>query len=177
MFWVIVGLAAALFIGWTIWCICARVEFELWGVLSVILLVVTGLVIAIYAIIVRNIDWKYEEGKKVEEYELVSLRDEVASVGGGNWRYISIYAENAYTYYLETKVPASYGEGTTYKSYTLYGNNIFIMEDDKYIDNAKLVKYVAKPKNKFWTAVLVPDKVEYVFYVPEGSIVKNISLN
>ena len=101
----------------------------------------------------------------------------MTSVGGGNWRYISIYAENAYTYYLETKVPEWYGEGSAYESYTISGENVVIMEDDKYINNAKLVKYVLKPKNKFWTAVLVPDKVKYVFYVPEGSIVKDISLN
>lgn len=177
MFWIIISLAVLLAIGWTVWCICESEGIEIWGIGIIILVVITGLIIAIYAGIVTSIDWKYEEGKKVEVYELVSLRDEVASVGGGNWRYISIYAENSYTYYLETKVPESYGEGITYKSYTISGGNVFIMEDDKYIDNAKLVKYVSKPKNKFWTAVFVGDKVEYVFYVPEGSIVKSVSLN
>ena len=177
MFWIIVSLVVVLFVGWTIWIVREKEGAKLWGIGTLLLLLVMAIVIGISACIVSSINWKYEEGKKVEEYELVSLRDEVASIGDGNWKYISIYAHNTYTYYLETKVPASYGEGTTYKSYTLYGNNIFIMEDDKYIDNAKLVKYVSKPKNKFWTAVFVEEKVEYVFYVPEGAIVKSISLN
>jgi len=118
---------------------------------------------------------EYNEAKKVEEYELVSLRDDVTSVGEGDWKYISIYAENSYTYYLEIDLPESYGEGTPYKSYTISGKNVFIIEDDKYIDDAKLIKYVSKPKNRFWNSGIEKSKEEYVFYVPTGSVVKNIS--
>ena len=177
MLWIIIGLGVLTLVGWTIFCIVECEEFEFWGPLALVIFLATILLFGMYCLIIDVIPWKYEEGQKVEEYELVSLRDEVSSVGEGNRRYISIYAENSYTYYLETEVPASYGEGTTYKAYTISGRNVFIMEDDKYIDDAKLVKYVLKPKNRFWSSGIVADKFEYVFYVPEGSIVKNISLN
>ena len=177
MFWIILLLALLVAIGWTVFCCISREGFGIWliGILMGVLLF--GLLIGLYGTIINAIDWEYEEGKKVEEFELVSLRDDVTSVSKGNRRYISIYAENSYTYYLEVELPESYGEGTPYKSYTISEKNVFIVEDDKYIDNAKLVKYVRKPVENFWTSVVLVDKEEYVFYVPTGSIVKDISLN
>lgn len=176
MFWIILGLCVLILIGWTIFCIY-NLSLSDWAIGAAIIVLLSLFILALYGAIISSIKWEYKEGEKVEEYELTSLRDDVTSVGEGNRRYISIYAENSYTYYLEADVPTSYGEGTSYKSYTLSGENVFIMEDDKYIDNAKLVKYKCKVKNSFWASPIVRYKVEYVFYVPTGSIVKDISLN
>jgi len=175
MLWILIGLAVLALIAWIIFSIIEETGFEVGIGGSVLILFGFGLIIGIYGSIIDSIDWKYEEGQKVEEYEIVSLREEITSVGEGNRKYISIYAENSYTYYLETELPSSYGEGTPYEPFTISGEKVFIVEDDKYINNAKLIKYVCKPKNRFWNSGIKFSKVEYVFYVPAGSIVKNIS--
>jgi len=175
MLWILIGLAVIALIAWIIFWIIEVDDNQVGIAVIIAIILIFGLIIGIYCAIIDSIDWKYEEGQKVEEYELVSLREEITSVGEGTRKYVSIYAENSYTYYLEVELPASYGEGTPYESYTVSGENVFIMEDDAYINNAKLVKYVCKPKNRFWNSGIVSNKEEYVFYVPTGSIVKNIS--
>ena len=72
MFWIIIVLAAVLLVGWTVWVIYEEEPFQIWGLVSLAIVFITALIIAIYGCIVDNIDWKYEDGKKVEEYELIS---------------------------------------------------------------------------------------------------------
>ena len=74
------------------------------------------------------------------------------------------------------EVDSKYAEdgAKAYKSYVVSGN-VTIVEDDSYAD-AKLVTYTKKPKMTFWSFALWFDQVEYVFYVPKGTVARNVSL-
>lgn len=50
-----------------------------------------------------------------------------------------------------------------------------LVEDDNYTD-AKLVTYVRNGKKSFWTFAAGAKEYEYVFYVPTGTIVRDVSL-
>jgi hypothetical protein len=52
---------------------------------------------------------------------------------------------------------------------------VTVVEDDSYTD-AKLVIHTFKPKMTFWSFWCWDKKVEYVFYVPTGTVVRNISV-
>ena len=112
----------------------------------------------------------FEETARIE---LVSLSDQTISTGKGII-YVAITGENSYTYYIE--VDNKFGASNTkaYKSQTITGNNITIVEGDIY-EGATLVIYEAKSKKSFWTFAL-NTKTEYVFYVPTGTISRNVSL-
>ena len=113
---------------------------------------------------------EFEENSRIE---LISLSDQTISTGEG-LLYVSITGENSYTYYVE--VDNKFGDSGTksYKSETISGNNITIVEGDNY-KGATLVTYVAEGKKSFWTFAL-DDATEYVFYVPTGTIARNVSL-
>lgn len=113
----------------------------------------------------------YEETS--ETIELVSLTDSVASTGNGVLFYVSVDATNHYTYYTEVETKYAEGNAKAYKSYTVSGN-VVIVEDDSYTE-AKLVIYKKIAKSSFWTFG-GPDEVEYVFYVPTGTVARNVSV-
>ena len=62
-----------------------------------------------------------------------------------------------------------------YKSNTISDSDVTIVEDDNYTD-AKLVTYVRYGKKSFWTFAVGAKKYEYIFYVPTGTIVRDVSL-
>lgn len=117
----------------------------------------------------------YGEPQVFSTTELVSLRDEAVSEGTGRLFYVSVSGTNSYTYYVEVDSQYVSGSQKAYKSNTLSGSNITIVEDDSYTD-AKLVTYVRHGKMSFWTFAAGAKKYEYVFYVPTGTIARDVSL-
>lgn len=111
----------------------------------------------------------------VSTTKLVSLRDETISEGSKRHFYISISGNNSYTYYVEVDSPHASGSQKAYKSDTISSDNVTIIEDDSYTD-AKLVTYERHGKETFWTFGAFFEDPEYVFYVPTGTIVRDVSL-
>ncbi len=118
----------------------------------------------------------YGEPQIVSTTELVSLRDEAISEGTGRRFYVSVSGTNSYTYYIEVDSPYVSNSQKAYKSNTISSSNITIVEDDSYA-NAKLVTYVRYGKKSFWTFAAGAKQYEYVFYVPTGTIARNVSLD
>lgn len=117
----------------------------------------------------------YGEPEAISTTELVSLRDDTVSEGTGRLFYVSISGTNSYTYYVE--VDSSYASNSqkAYKSKTISGSNVTIIEDDNYTD-AKLVTYVRYGKKSFWIFAAGAKQYEYVFYVPTGTIARDVTL-
>jgi len=118
---------------------------------------------------------EFSEPELYSTIDLVSLSDETVSSGRG-MIYVSISGANSYTYYVEVESP--YGDSTSksYKSNTISGNNITVVESDEFMD-AKLAVYKSIPKKDFWSfRCFERPKYEYVFYVPKGTIDMNFHL-
>lgn len=114
----------------------------------------------------------YQEPVLAEEIQLVSLDNTVSSVGDGNLFYVSVTAENVYSYRYEV-------DNTTNLPGTMYETAI-VSGDVKEIESTEceqpvLKVYASKPKGDFWFT-FAKDKYTYVFYVPEGTIVKDVTL-
>ena len=117
----------------------------------------------------------YEEPQMVSTTELVSLRDEAVLEGTGRLFYVSISGTNSYTYYVEVDSNYASNSQKAYKSKTISDSNVTIVEDDSYTE-AKLITYVRHGKKSFWTFAAGAKKYEYVFYVPVGTIARDVSL-
>lgn len=139
------------------------------GVLLAIVIAILGISVGIF----RPLSG-YEEPQIDSTTKLVSLRDETISEGSGLF-YISISGNNSYTYYVEVDSPYASDSQKAYKSNTISSNNVTIIEDDSYTD-AKLITYVKYGKKSFWTFAVDCKEYEYVFYVPTGTIVRDVSL-
>ena len=120
----------------------------------------------------------YEESKLEEQIELVSLSNSVASEGGG-MLYVSVNAENVYSYRYEVVSDVPGKEGKTYKTATVSADEDVEILEVETTDGSKpiLAKYVAKGKKSIWTFALGAEKVTYIFYIPEGTISKTVSLS
>lgn len=116
----------------------------------------------------------YGEPEVSSIIELVSLRDVTVSEGKGIF-YVSVSGTNSYTYYEEINSIYASDFQKAYKSNTISGSNVTIVEDDSYT-KAKLVTYVRYGKKTFWTFAVGAEKYEYVFYVPTGTIARDVSL-
>mgnify|MGYP006907993521 FL=1 len=117
----------------------------------------------------------YGEAQIESTTELVSLRNDTVSKGTGGLFYISISGNNSYTYYVEVDSTYASNSQKAYKSNTISDSDVTIVEDDNYTD-AKLVTYVRYGKKSFWTFAVGAKKYEYIFYVPTGTIVRDVSL-
>lgn len=117
----------------------------------------------------------FGEPQLVSTTELVSLRDDTVSEGTGRLFYVSISGTNSYTYYVEVDSTYASNSQKAYKSKTISSTNVTIVEDDSYTD-AKLVTYVRYGKKSFWTFAAGAKQYEYVFYVPTGTIARDVSL-
>lgn len=137
-----------------------------------ILLGLLGVFVAIFAPLSG-----YEESIKTSEIELVSLSNTIASEGSGRI-YVSVNAENVYSYRYEVESDVVEKEGKTYKANTISSSDGEILEVETTDGSAPmLVKYVAKGKRSIWTFAVACEKATYIFYVPEGTIVKDVILN
>ena len=115
-----------------------------------------------------------DKAKLIKETELVSLSNTVASEGHGGLFYVSVSANNVYTYRYE--VDDEYNiSGTSYKVGLLDENVTEVESKDCKIPVLKV--YERKAKKGLFTLSLFQNRTEYVFYVPEGSVVKEIFLN
>lgn len=115
----------------------------------------------------------FNEPELVEEIELVSLNNSVMSEGRGGLFYVSVTAENVYSYRVE--VPnTSEKEGKMYELKTVKGN---VKELETDTTKAVLRVYKAKPKRWLWTFAIGASETSYVFEVPHGSITHQIILS
>lgn len=115
---------------------------------------------------------KYGEWELVSETELVSLSNSTVTEGGGAI-YVSVSGENTYTYRYE--ITSEFGTETSkeYEVRTVSEN--VIESEDANCEVPVLRRYVRKGKVTIWTFGL-GSETKYVFYVPEGTIQKDVKL-
>ncbi len=165
----------------------------LWFILAIVLVIVIGGVgiwkdwsagsisfLAVFVLLGVSlippacIDLGYKEKQLETTVELVSLGTEVTSVGSGNRRYVTVSGEKVYTYRYEVENTTNL-EGTMYKTETVSGN-VEEIESEK-CETPMLYIYVEKSKNSWWFSMHTNDRYTYVFYVPEGTIVRDVTLD
>lgn len=118
----------------------------------------------------------YGEPHVFSTTELVSLKSDTISEGTGKLFYVSISGTNSYTYYVEVDSEYASNSQKTYSCNTISDSNVSIVEDDNCTD-AKLVTYVRYGKKSFWTFAVGAKQYDYVFYVPTGTIARDVSLD
>lgn len=128
--------------------------------------IITGITIGIFYPV------KYGEWELIKETELVSLSNSTVSEGGGAI-YVSVSGENTYTYRYE--ISSGFGTETS-KEYEVdtVSENV-IESEDVNCEVPVLREYVRKGKITIWTFGLGKEK-KYVFYVPKGTIQKDVKL-
>jgi len=116
----------------------------------------------------------YNEWEVVQETELISLSNDMAS-GGTGIVYVSLSADNVYSYRYE--INSEFGTETSreYKTATLTGKDVEEVEDPN-CEVPVIRVYKRDAKRTIWTFGLYGE-TKYVFYVPEGTISKEIKLN
>lgn len=117
----------------------------------------------------------YNEKTVVSTQPLIALSDGVASSGSGLF-YVSISADNAFTYYTEVETEYTTENSNSYVSKTVPGYMTVIVEE-KNNTEPRLLVYKQTGKKSFWYFNVPSTITEYVFYVPEGTIQRNITLN
>ena len=117
----------------------------------------------------------FNEWELIEETELVSLSNNVSS-GGTGIVYVSLSADNTYSYRYE--INSKFGTDTSkeYTTETLVGEDVEEVEDINC--EAPVVRvYQRTGKKSIWTFALGGKETKYVFYVPVGTISKEVKLN
>lgn len=116
----------------------------------------------------------FNEWKLTQETELVTLSNSLAS-GGVGIIYVSLSADNAYTYRYEIDSEFGTETGKTYKTQTLVGKDVEEVEDPN-CEKAVVRVYQREGKRTIWTFALGTEETKYIFYVPEGTISKEVKL-
>lgn len=116
----------------------------------------------------------FNEWKLTQETELVTLSNGLAS-GGVGMIYVSLSADNAYTYRYEIDSEFGTETGKTYKTQTLVGKDVEEVEDPN-CEKAVVRMYQREGKRTIWTFALGTEETKYIFYVPEGTISKEVKL-
>ena len=117
----------------------------------------------------------YNDWKLIKETKLISLSNSTVS-GGTGLVYVSLSADNAYTYRFEVDSTFGTKSSKKYKTDTIVNdNNITEIEDSK-CQNPMLMEYERTAKKSIWTFGFLSNETSYVFYVPEGTINKDIKL-
>ena len=117
----------------------------------------------------------YNDWELIKETELVSLSN--ASVSGGTgFIYVSLSADNTYTYRFE--VDSTFGTKSLkeYKTATIVNDDNVIEIEDPACQKPMLMEYNRTAKKSIWSFAFLADQTSYVFYVPEGTINKDIKL-
>ena len=85
-------------------------------------------------------------------------------------------ADNTYTYRYE--IDSDFGTTTSkeYKTQTLVDENVEEIEDPN-CTTPVIREYSQKAKRSIWTFALGQTNYKYIFYVPEGTISKDVKLN
>lgn len=140
---------------------------SLCGFLEIILSVFLGLCVPFSG---------YNDWKLIKETELVSLSNASAS-GGTGFIYVSLSADNAYTYRFEVDSTFGTKSSKEYKTSTIINDYNEVIEiEDPACQKPMLMEYNRTAKKSIWTFGLLADETSYVFYVPEGTINKDIKL-
>lgn len=116
----------------------------------------------------------YNDWKMIKETELVSLSNSTAS-GGTGFLYVSLSADNSYTYRFEVDSTFGTKSSKEYKTATIVNNSNVTEIEDPDCQKPVLLEYERTAKKSIWTFG-VASETNYVFYVPEGSISKDITL-
>ena len=116
----------------------------------------------------------FYEWKLTQETELVTLSNSLAS-GGVGIIYVSLSADNAYTYRYEIDSEFGTETGKTYKTQTLIGKDVEEVENPN-CEKAVVRVYQREGKRTIWTFALGTEETKYIFYVPEGTISKEVKL-
>ena len=114
---------------------------------------------------------KFEERKLVKETELVPLSSSTVS---GKDVFVSISDEG--TYFFRYEIDTEFGTETSTEYVTVSMPIDFAITESEDI-NCKtpvLLEYMTKSKVTIWTFGLGVGIVEYVFYVPTGTIQKDV---
>lgn len=133
--------------------------------------IIIGLHICSYGIFGAT---EYTEWENVEEIELESLSNSTQSAET-EIIYVSVNSDNVYSYRYQVDYDFPTINSKEYKMETLSGSNITEFED-KECKNPVLKVYRRKGIPTIWNMAVGNTEIEYVFYVPEGSIKKEIEL-
>lgn len=151
------------------------------GIAAGAIIIIVAMLITMFGITlaqeIKPKETEYTETKVISEIELVSLSNTIASEGGGNLYYISINAENVYSYRCEVDAKAPVGKDKAYEVFTISEDEDVFIQEVEITDGSKprLVKYESVAKAN-WLH-LKNTKEVYVFFVPEGSITRTITLS
>ena len=172
MGWLLVGIAGAV-----IGIVIAMVLMIKWDVSEVCIPYCIGIPILVALLISLNgNNNNYNEKTAVLTEPLIALSDGVASSGSGGLFFVSVSANNMFTYYTEIESEYASDNSSTYASKTVPGSMVVIVEE-KNNTEPRLVVYEQTGKKSFWYFNTPSTITEYVFYVPEGSIQRNMTLN
>ena len=117
----------------------------------------------------------YTDWQLVKETELVTLSNSVASQGSGRMFYVSISADNVYSYRYEIESEFKTEGSKSYKVDTVSGDNVEEIEEAN-SSKAILQEYHRKGKMSIWSFAFLSDETRYVFRVPKGTISREVAL-
>lgn len=130
------------------------------------LIILAGIVIGVF------MPTDYKEWELIDRTEIVTLSNSTATQGGG-FLYVSVSAENVYTYRYEIDSELGTDSSTEYEVDTISGN--VIESEDPNCKVPELLKYRRKGKATIWTFGVGSD-TKYVFHVPQGTISHEVQL-
>lgn len=165
MLTIIIGIILSIILTAILWEVSNSMSFLL-GVFGILISICFGLFFPFSG---------YKDWKLIKETKLVSLSNSTVS-GGTGLVYVSLSADNSYTYRFE--VDSTFGNKSSkkYKTATIVNdNNITEIEDSK-CQEPILMEYKRTAKKSIWTFGLLSNETSYVFNVPEGTISKDIKL-
>ncbi len=117
---------------------------------------------------------KFGESELVRQTELVSLSN--STVSSGNV-FVSISGEEIYTY--RHRIDTEFGTETSTEYVTSsisHDDGNIIESEDINCKTPVLLEYMTKSKVTIWTFGFGVALTDYVFYVPEGTIQKDVQL-
>ncbi len=117
----------------------------------------------------------YKPIQEVQTIELHALSNQTISTGNGSIFYVSISANNSYTFYRQIDSEFADENAKAYTSRTISGNNITVIEEEN-CQTPRLIIYTQDPYITFWSFGIGCQLEKYVFYVPKGTIAHEISL-
>lgn len=111
----------------------------------------------------------------MKKTELVSLSNSTIS-GGAGCIYVSLSADNSYTYRFEVDSMFGTESSKEYKTATIVNNDNVTELEDTNCQTPMLIEYERTAKKSIWTFGLLNSETAYVFNVPEGTISKEVKL-
>lgn len=165
MLWFFAGIAIVVLLSW----ICAEK-----GSATTFLVPLGVLIVLIVGLIPPMcVDEGYAEKRLADTIELVPLSTNATSAESDKKIYVTVNAEKVYTYRYEVENTSEL-KGRMYKTEIVDGN-VEEVESSEYTIPTLYI-YVEKSKNSIWFSYNIADKYTYVFYVPEGTIVRDVIL-